>query len=68
MKNASHSILKCNYANEVNLEGDTRPGPFALFSPKFAQGFLVCRSCASWKGCLDFGAHLGGRGNESFLL
>jgi len=27
----------------------------------------VCRRCASWKGFFDFGARLGGRGDESFL-
>ena len=66
----NHSILKCNYANEVksrDLSSATRPAPFALFSPKFARGFLVCRRCASWKGFFDFGARLGGRGEESFL-
>ena len=45
----------------------TPPRPFALFAPKFARGFLVCRRCASWKGFFDFGARLGGRGDESVL-
>ena len=63
-----HSILKCNYANEAKLEGATRPGPFALFSRKFTQGFSVCRRCASWKGLFDFGVRLGERGDFPIFL
>ena len=63
-----HSILKCNYANEVNIDAATPPAPFTLFSQKFSQGFIVCRSCASWKGLFYFEAHLGERRGDSFLL